>query len=222
MKTLKRNMTYKIYSIVYDEKHKVEYTKYDNSHINTIEQKSYIFEYNPMIDILTNHTIEEDYLGIFSWKFLFKTAVFKNKLFWLLDNNQGFDCYSFCNFKFKQGYLNFTEAYHPGFKNIFLPLCEELGLQVSEPQIPIYSNFFVLRTELYKDYVETVIKPAIELLETKFKDLAWKDAKYISGLKKDELKKYTGLDHYTYHTFVLERLINQYITNKNLTLKKLV
>lgn len=215
-------MTYKIYSIVYSENQQVEYTRYDNSHIRTPEQKSYLFEYGPMVDIITNHSIEEDYLGIFSWKFLGKTTLFKKKLFLLLDNNPGFDAYAFCNAKFRNGYLAFTESYHPGFKDIFYPLCEELGLQVSEPQIPIYSNFFILKTELYKDYVNTIIKPAIELLETKFKDLAWRDAKYTSGLNAEDLKKFTGLDHYTYHTFVLERLINQYITNKNLNLKKLI
>ena len=36
-------MKTKIYSIVYDKNQIVEYEKYDNSHIKTIEQKSYLF-----------------------------------------------------------------------------------------------------------------------------------------------------------------------------------
>lgn len=36
-------METKIYSIVYDKNQIVEYEKYDNSHIKTIEQRSYFF-----------------------------------------------------------------------------------------------------------------------------------------------------------------------------------
>ena len=36
-------MKTKIYSIVYDKNQIVEYEKYDNSHIKTIEQRSYFF-----------------------------------------------------------------------------------------------------------------------------------------------------------------------------------
>ena len=215
-------MTSKIYSIVYNDMQDVEYQKYDNSNIKTIEQKSYLFEYGPMIDIIDNHTITEDYLGIFSWKFPLKTGVFKKKLFWLMNNSPNADIYILCNYVFKEGYLEFTNKYHPGFKDIFYPLCEDLGLKVEEPKFPIYSNFFIMKTELYKDYVNTVIKPAIELLETKYRDLAWKNANYLAGLKPELLKEFTGLDYYTFHTFVLERLINQYIQNKDLIFKKLI
>jgi hypothetical protein len=44
----------------------------------------------------------------------------------------------------------------------------------------------------------------------------FEDAKYITGLSSEKLKELTGLDYYTYHTFVLERLILFYVTNKQL------
>ena len=69
-------MSYKIYSIVYDINQCSEYERYDNSHIKTIEDKSYLFEYNPIIDI-TSKQIEEEYLGIFSYKFYIKNLVTK-------------------------------------------------------------------------------------------------------------------------------------------------
>ena len=68
-------MSYKIYSIVYDINQCSEYERYDNSHIKTIEDKSYLFEYNPIIDI-TSKQIEEEYLGIFSYKFYIKKFLF--------------------------------------------------------------------------------------------------------------------------------------------------
>ena len=70
----------KIYSIVYNNEQVIEYQRYDNSHIKTIKQFSYLFEYNCIIDIIDNFNIDEDYLGIFSHKFPIKTGIFKKKL----------------------------------------------------------------------------------------------------------------------------------------------
>ena len=58
-------MSVKLYNIVYDDSHISQYERYDNSHIKTPTQKSYLFEYNPIIDIVDNYYIEEEYLGLF-------------------------------------------------------------------------------------------------------------------------------------------------------------
>jgi hypothetical protein len=50
-------------------------------------------------------------------------------------------------------------------------LCNDLNLKVKEPKYVVYSNFFIARTDIYKEYVNNIIKPAIELLETKYKEL---------------------------------------------------
>ena len=73
-------MNYKIYSIVYDGNQLHEYEKYDNSHIKSYKDKSYLFEYNVLINVIENHKIDEQYLGIFSYKFPMKTGIFKKKL----------------------------------------------------------------------------------------------------------------------------------------------
>ena len=59
----------KIYSIVYNDEQIIEYQRYDNKHIKTIKDFSYLFEYNVLIDIIDNFKIDDDYLGIFSHKF---------------------------------------------------------------------------------------------------------------------------------------------------------
>ena len=210
----------KIYSIVYNQEQIVEHEKYFNK-IKTIKERSYLFEYPCIIDIIDNYNVQEEYLGIFSHKFPFKTGLFKKKLYWLLENNPDFDIYGLCpQYNLKGKYLDFTEKVHPGFKKIFYPLCKDLGLDVNEPEYVIYSNFVVMKTHIYKDYVNSVIKPAIYLLETKYKDLAWKDSHY-KGLSKDQLKLYTGLDYYPMFTFVLERLLNMYINNNKFKFKQL-
>ena len=209
-------MTYKIYSIVYDENQLYEYEKYDNSHIKSYEDKSYLFEYNCLIDIIDNFNINEDYLGIFSYKFPIKTGLFKKKLLKILKDNPNQDIYIFCtnSNKLKGKYLSFTEKVHPGFLELFTVLCKDLNLQVKEPKYIVYSNFFIAKTDIYKEYINNIIKPAIELLETKYKEQVWKDSKY-QGLGKEKLKQYTGLDYYPFHTFILERLFSIWIENKN-------
>lgn len=203
----------KIYSIVYNSAQIVEYNTYFNS-INTIERKSYLFEYNVLIDIINNFNIDDEYLGIFSHKFPFKSGLFKKKLYWLLKNNPNFDIYGLCPQKLRGQYLDFSETVHPGFKELFYPLCEDLGLKVKEPKNIIYSNFVIMKTSIYENYVNNIIKPAIYLLETKYKDLAWKDSNY-KGLPKNQLKLYTELDYYPMIPFVLERLISIFIDNNN-------
>jgi len=212
----------KIYSIVYNDEQVIEYQRYDNSHIKTIKDFSYLFEYNVLIDVIDNFNVKEDYLGIFSHKFPFKTGLFKKKLYWLLENNPDFDIYGLClQYNLRGKYLDFTEKVHPRFKELFYPLCKDLGLEVKEPEYVIYSNFVVMKTDIYRDYVNTIIKPAIYLLETKYKDLAWKDSNY-KGLPRDQLKLHTELDYYPMFTFVLERLLNMYINNRNFKFKQLM
>jgi len=207
-------METKIYSIVYDKNQIAEYEKYDNSHIKTIEQRSYFFEYNVLIDIIDNFSINDEYLGIFSHKFPFKTGLFKKKLFKILEQNPNYDIYTFCSnrVKLKGKYLEFTEKVHPGFLDLFNKLCNDLGLVVKEPKYIVYSNFFIAKTKIYKEYVNEIIKPAIELLETKYKQEVWQDSNY-KGLEKDKLKQYTGLDFYTYHSFILERVMLMYLND---------
>ena len=198
-----------IYTITYSDNQPSEYNTYFNS-INTVEEKSYLFEYNVILKILEQYTLD-DYTGVFSWKFPYKTQMFKKKLEWLFKNNPNYDVYNFCTQTFKEGYLQFTEKCHPGFLSLFSKLCKDLDLPTYEPKHTVYSNFFICKTEIYKKYANEIIIPAINLLETKYKEEAWKNANYITGLKTEELQKLTGLEYYTFHTFILERLFSQFL-----------
>lgn len=206
---------YKIISIVYDKQQLTEYESYFNT-INTVEQKSYLFEYNPIINILDNNLFNidsYDYLGIFSWKFAHKSKISNTEINNYIDNN--YDAYSFNTPLFKDGkdYFFQSNRYHPNLLSMISILCEEAGIKYTDsPKHAIWSNFFVMRTDLYKDYINTYVKPFINLMETDFKDLVFTDAKY-GALTKEKLKSYTGLDFYTYHTFILERLISLYLHN---------
>ena len=128
-------------------------------------------------------------------------------------NYQNYDIINLCE-DLPKPYLEFTEDSHKGFRKLFDLICNDLELKVKEPKHHIYSNFFIAKRDTFKSYQDLLIK-SIELLENKYKDLAWRDSGYI-GLNKENLKKYTGLDYYPFHAFILERLMSLWIDNENI------
>jgi hypothetical protein len=211
----KSDANLKLYGITYKDDQYTPFEQYNNSKIDSIEKKSYLFEWNPIIDIVDNFTFsEEDYLGIFSWKFTEKTGVSEK----MLDKAfrelkvENYDIINLSPRYFVKNYLATTEQFHPGFMDLFNLICKDLNLEVLEPSFVVYSNFYVAKYSIYKKFVNEVIKPAIELIETKYKDLAWKDSTY-KGLSSESLKNSSGLDYYPFQTFILERLMSIWVEN---------
>lgn len=210
----------KLFSITYDNEQYAEYEQYDNSSIKTVEQKSYLFEYNPILDIVNNkldNSKETDYVGILSHKYSKKMGIPKRlmyKLFKELTADNNTDFINLSRFKVDGSYLIWTEMQHPGFLEMFTYLCDKLGLKIIDPKHNIHSNFFITKKSIYVDYVNNILKPAIDLLENNeyLKERVWKDSKY-KGLEPEKLKEVSGLDFYTFHTFVLERLMSVYLEN---------
>lgn len=205
-----------LYSITYSQDQDVEYKRINNR-ISTVQDKSYLFEYNKIIEYheCWETYSKDSYLGFFSHKFPHKTGFYKKYVEDVLDNEDS-DVVIFC--KQHPNYLAWTEEQHPGFTNIFEKVCSKLNLEIPSDMPTIYSNFFAAKANVYKDYVE-VLKKAIDIMETdqEIKDLCWNDSGYKTGLNQADLKKYTGLDYYPFHTFILERLMSVWIINKKLT-----
>lgn len=171
--------------------------------------------------------MKNNYTGVFSWKFPLKTGLSKEMVYHLIKDEE-VDVISFCTqeFRTKSGisykYLEFTELVHPGFLEGFAKLCEHLKFKVEEPKCVIYSNFWLAKEEVYNDYVNNVLIPAIDFLHTpEMEPYTWKDSTYDQrgGLKKEDLKKYTGLDYYPMACFLLERLPSIWVDNTNKTFK---
>lgn len=115
---------------------------------------------------------------------------------------------------------DFTEQCHPGFKKIFEKLCNKLNLQIRDKHIStIYSNFFVAKGDIYREYVK-VLEKACNIMEEdeEIKKLCWQNANYNVSLSSEELFKYTGLKYYTFHTFILERLFSVWLDNNNFSI----
>lgn len=214
-----------IKTIIYDKNQISEYEVYDNSFIRTKEQKSYLFEYNPIINIIDNLKEDVEYLGIFSWKFLNKTGLTKNILYKALKKHK-YQEYDFINlsksyWEDTKSYLEFSYKQHPKLKHLIKKLLVHLNKDIyPRTDVYTYSNFFLMKVDLWKDYVENWIKPAIKFMDNDPE--YFENANYISGLPSDKLKELTGLEYYTYHSFCLERLILYFITDKKLKAKKFI
>lgn len=153
---------------------------------------------------------------ISSFKMNMKTHIGRKLLnnIWKQVKNDKNDVIGFSPSLFNGNYLSETEKFHPGFLELFIPLCNDLGLQVSEPKNIVFSNFFLASRDIYKEFVNTIIKPAISLLESdKYKELAWKDSSY-NGLSKEKLQEYSGLEYFPMHTFILERMMSIWLENR--------
>ena len=206
----------KIISICYKDNQPSEYERYVNP-INSIKDKSYLFEYNPIINIVNNNLFninDYDYLGIFSWKFPYKTGFSEKEVYYNIDDDH--DVYIFVRDIFKTGkeYFDFSFNFHGEvLKEVIQNICNDLNIEFTDnPEYVVFSNFYVARVDIIKDYVNKYVIPIIDLMETKYKNTAWLNSKYMS-LKVEELFKYTGLTYYPLHSFILERMFTIYLHN---------
>lgn len=203
-----------IYSIKYKEDQVVEFIPIRNTIKSSID-RSYLFENNVILTLL-DRELKTKYVGVLSHKFNLKTLFFKKKVDWILEKETA-DIVTFCN-PIKD-FLKVTNDLHPGFKSLFTEVCLYLGIPFMEPQHVIYSNYIVARPEIYKQYIDSILIPAIEYMELEeHKGKFFVDSKY-EGLSKAELFKYTGLTHYPIIVFILERLWGQWLLTKKFKVK---
>ena len=202
-----------IYSIYYTENQPVEYIPFLNP-VKTLKDKSYLFEYNPML-FLSAIAKDNEYFGIFSHKFPMKTGFYKKLVYDIIKNEKS-DVIIFC--KPIENYILTSKKNHPGIIEILSFICFRLNLKFKEPKHVVYSNFFVTKGELYKRYIKEVIKPSIQLMEQNpiLCKKVWANSNYQS-LNSEELKKHTELDYYPFHSFVLERLFSIWLDNNQFT-----
>jgi hypothetical protein len=214
-----------LFGIIYGDK-TTEYIPY----FNHFTDKLWRFENNCIIDIVENHVFhlkKDDYLGILSWKFPKKTGFNRPELEIRLSLPDVFECFDVINLSPDLGnhihFMDWSDKGHKGIKDFIKRCCAHVGLQYNNDcQHVVYANQFITRKYIYFDYVNTVIKPCLELLEGEMWEEVNKDAGYTRAISKENLKKHTGLDFYNYIPFILERMMMQYIYNKDLPTIQLI
>lgn len=210
-----------VYQIYYDEKSKAdcypEYNLYHNTRCTPF------FENSVILDLIDQEKhCEFDYFGVWSHKFRHKVdqrQKFSPQLFERFIKDKRADVYSAHRYHSVHRPVRLAEKYHPNYSYILGKILDKIGYKADfdEPaRFIIYSNHFVADSCVYQDYVDSLLRPAMEVMSNneEVKSLIWQNSQYKGhGKLPDHLKPVFGVDFYPYHTFLCERLIMLYLNN---------
>lgn len=205
--------------IFYEEEQKVHCFPFARLHFN--DRLTIFFENSVIKDLVL--ASESEKLAICSWKL-------KQKLRWYIGKHReltqevmdsDYDILSFTRNSASHQMLAAANKYHKGFKEGMQKICDHIGLKVpGEVKQPIYQNHFSAKREIYRDYVQNFLSPAMEFMSTDMKELAMSDSNYSqlsrSKITPEYLMDKIGLPHYPLAPFILERLFSVYIQNKKI------
>lgn len=201
-------MNITIYGITYGDK-TTEYTEIRNDK----PEKPWRWENEIMIRVVDNYELG-DYVGVFSWRFPLKTGFSKSHI---MSIKPGYDVYNFSRKIGVPNFMDWSDEGHKGIKGFVQKCCDHCNLiYTNNPKHIIYANQFVATRDVYVSYINDVIKPCLELLEGPLWVHVNQDAGYTRAMDKEKLKFYTGLEFYNFIPFVCERMMMQYIFNRNL------
>lgn len=195
-----------------------------------------IFFENHFIEGLGQHAwyscFKNKYIGAISHNFFIKNSILPETIKSEINKSQ-VDVYSFSRGQKVRNVIDTAENYHPGFKRAMQILLDAIGYEVdiNEPtRMVCYQNAFIAKSEIYKDYVDRLLSPALSSMSVKgwneeFDKIVYSDSGYYRKKQaeiKERLIKYTGLPYYPYHPFICERLFSLYMQkNKHITFKHL-
>ena len=205
--------------IYYEEEQKVHCFPFARLHFN--DRLTIFFENSVIKDLVL--ASESEKLAICSWKL-------KQKLRWYIGKHReltqevmdsDYDVLSFTRNSASDQMLAAANKYHKGFKEGMQKICDHIGLKVpGEVKQPIYQNHFSAKREIYLDYVQNYLSPAMEFMATDMKELAMSDSNYSqlsrSKITPEYLMEKIGLPFYPLAPFILERLFSVYVQNKKI------
>lgn len=121
------------------------------------------------------------------------------------------------------------DNWHSGTRDTLNMILSSIGQETfenrREPKSPIYQNAFIAKTEIYKEFLQKAMIPAMKVMEddADIRKRCWEDSGYYK-LKTDPsyarmIKSKTGWDYVPCHTFILERLFSCWIHGKNFNIQ---
>lgn len=176
------------------------------------------FEGEVIKDLLVDKKTEKlDFVGAASWRFTHKTFRSVGDLLWQMERtNAAFQVYYPRILPDEEICLPthpiwlIGELSHPGLWGVADKLLKKLGHNVYFDILTyaMYCNFSVVRKELYVDYRNKMLLPAMDLLtnDPEISELASHPCSYPFYASPERLKEVTGVPYYTFHSFVVERL----------------
>jgi len=135
--------------------------------------------------------------------------------------NSDYDILSLTKNSKKHTMLAHLYHWHPSSKQAMELLWSKLGFKLcGEVKNPIYQNHFLAKREIYQDYVNNFLNPAMELIKTdeELNNLMMKDSGYGKLSREADVKSVKaklGLDFYPLAPFILERCPSCWFQLKN-------
>lgn len=197
------------YQIYYDEKQKEKLFPFSKPYFNV--GLTIFFENKVLSDIVSASNAEK--IGVCSWKLQEKlrSRVGLRVPLTLEALNSDYQVLSLTKNSKKHTMLAHLYQWHPKSKEAMTLLWSKLGYKLcGEVKNPIYQNHYVATREIYKDYVQNFLNPAMNLISTneQLNALMMADSSYGKLSREADLrsvKQKLGLDFYPLAPFVLER-----------------
>lgn len=116
----------------------------------------------------------------------------------------------------------FAEAVHPGFMEIWEMLISKLGFgdyRKYPPPPSFYCNYWIMRKTSFDKYL-SLAKKAMTLIDKDpaLRELVYRDSGYrgtLNCLSEEILMEIAGKPYYTFHPFIMERLVCFFVTIDN-------
>jgi hypothetical protein len=162
---------------------------------------------------------ESGYFGVFSWAFGDKIRPLPDRSMVTpeyIAKNLNAEVISFFRRNQNKNVFDLCNRYHPGSELVFKGICDHVGydskLLSENTRFTVYMNTFVTTAEIYNQYIEELLKPAIEFMSSELQHILWKDSGYYKkAYMSDKLKRDLGVGYYPYHTFICERLFSLFL-----------
>jgi hypothetical protein len=194
-----------LYQIFYKEEQKSKLYPFAKPYFN--ESLSIFFENAPISKLVTSSSAEK--IAVCSWKLSQKIRnihpVTEKAL------NSDYQVLSFTRNSKKHVMIAMAAQWHKGFLPAIDLLWTKLGYKrPGEARNPIYQNHFSATIEIYKDYVNSFLNPAMEIINTdeELNALMLQPSGYGKLTKQSEaprVKQFLGMTDYPLCPFVLER-----------------
>lgn len=217
----------KVYQIYFD---KEQYKELEPSYIPYFNPKCTVFFEAEVIRKLVEagEHLDTDYFGVVSYKLRSKLGYIKEN--W--KNNKNIANISTAEFtpekfeeelmKHKPDVMSFqrhaphdpvavANQFHPGFKSFWEAIMKGIGYQWIPERYEdiVYCHYMVMKPELYQRYVKEMLAPAMDFM--KGMPELYNDSGYRRGLLPENLKKEWGINHYSFHAFLTERMPSYFI-----------
>lgn len=159
--------------------------------------------------------LSAEYVGMVTYSVTDKSKIFKTNLIRILENSTE-DLIAFHPFPGER--IDDVDKRHPNFMNIWKRLTEKLAVGSYECCDPMFfCNYWVAKPHVVIEY-QKFLKKAVEILESDPE--VYDNAHYKEGkLSKERLVEICGKPHYTYHPFVLERLICLFVRLRSVSVR---